>query len=279
MKYLQKYFKLSAILLCSLSALLLNTEMAFALGGNTNSINTNSPLNFYNQANNKQSHFYVGLDAILSWHTQESLGNEGITNRTAKIAFLKAQLGYQINDKFGLELGYMGIVYGYQYDINIESWNTVTVALPAFSANMFFLRLKNRFNLFDNKVFLGTTIGYGLGKMKNINSTTNYDMTSSSNAVYGNLEVESRVEGKNTLGLIETGINLETKLKKRWSLQIGYNYYTGLRVVNRAFHDFQLFVENEAGEVNDINLGSNDLVSLNGSFRALEFGVKYRLSK
>ncbi len=92
-------------------------------------------------------------------------------------------------------------------------------------------------------------------------------MTSSSNAVYANLEVESRGEGKNTFGLIETGINLETKIKKSWSLQIGYNYYTGLRVVNRAFNNFQLFIENEDGDVNDISLGPNDLVSLNGSFK------------
>ena len=176
-------------------------------------------------------------------------------------------VGQEINRNLLIETGffikYYDVGYGYS-----SGFGNVGFSSNAFDSRQIPVRLKARFNLLKDRLFLTTTVGYHF--------CFNYDYgddygSGGSETIIGNDTVNMsytvRALSKD-FSLIETGVGLEFALFDGFIVSLSSSYYAGLKKI------YQMDITRK-----DADCISTDSYGISkGSYWSVAFGVKYAVS-
>jgi len=179
-------------------------------------------------------------------------------------------IGQEINDLFLFETGIIRKYYDEGFGFNIAS------PVIGFSSNSFEtiqlpIRLKTKFNIFRDKLFLTPIMGINLSINTEYGYGLGYGIGSSyidSNDTYYLANYTEDVNKSQFFPLIETGLAIDFKIIRDIYLSTQFSYFGGLTKVSQI--DYEYWVNN--GETNYAFAHSN------GSYFSFGLGINYRLS-
>tara|TARA_B100000674_G_scaffold269412_1_gene222466 strand:+ start:837 stop:1571 length:735 start_codon:yes stop_codon:yes gene_type:complete len=177
-------------------------------------------------------------------------------------------VGHEVQNKLAFETGFLINNYGESYRFKGDFGDFTSTSILACQLPV---RLKNRINLWKNKLDLSTTVGYSLviNNYYDVTSSGLYEsFSSSSGSIYHVYSEYVSKSQKRFFGLIETGVELDYKLNNSSTLYLSTTYLAGLSKVV------------ELDVLYSINEGKEETANVfsNGDYFSILFGIRYPLA-
>ncbi|MEI6577586.1 MAG: outer membrane beta-barrel protein [Bacteroidota bacterium] len=219
-----------------------------------------------------QKKTYFGVEGALNWDVWDATSEGSAFQTTPAISGNWGfTVGQELNNYLRIETGIIRKYYQESYTFNANPIEVTSLSTSLNSWNIP-LRLKMNTNIYKQKIYLTTTIGYQYC----INSDYGfYDPTPGEEGHFGGGSFDSiswnEVENTNlrhTFSLIEAGIGLEFIVLKKAHVDLSFSYLAGLNKIAESTINYQ--VNNEPYK--------NAKMINNGNFYSFGIGISYPIS-